>query len=130
VDQPHTRLSLDGGKEWQRPWRSSQGRSPGRWNSPEGGDPLGRDLDGEQRSLDWDPESERGFLPNARGTCARLGNGFGLPGRGTGKLPGRQSKQELRRKYVRRFGLLKSIRIQTARFEGVRTPTLQYILSG
>jgi hypothetical protein len=24
-----------------------------RWNFPEGGDPLGRDLDGEYRSLNW-----------------------------------------------------------------------------
>ena len=54
---------------------------------PEEGPAQRADLDAEQRSLNWDSESERGFLPDARGTCPRFGNGFCLLGKGAGKLP-------------------------------------------
>ena len=87
MDQPHTRLSLDGGKAWQRPWRSSQGRSPGRWSGPEGGDPLGRDLDGEHRSLSCDPESKRGFLLAASGNYPAFRRRRLSAGKGGGEVP-------------------------------------------
>jgi hypothetical protein len=49
VDQPHPHLSLDGRKS-----TAATEAQQSMWNCPEGGDPLGRDIDGEQRSLNFD----------------------------------------------------------------------------
>jgi hypothetical protein len=83
---------------------------------PEEGPATRADLDAEQRSLNWDSESERGFLPNTRGTCAAFRQWLLSVGKGCGEFPANdESEGDAQRRTVK---------------EALKPPTLSGLCTG